>query len=88
MKKDGGRRADPKVVAAPLTGQGTVRREENADAGTFPAPVARFRAVSPSRGIAAGDPRLGKQCPLRRGEPASLVPLRLAGCRDTLILVV
>lgn len=88
MRKGGGRRADPKVVAAPPAAQGTVRREGNADAGTFPAPVARFRAVSPSRGIAAGDPRLGKECPLRPSESASLGPLRLAGCPDTLILVV
>lgn len=55
MRKGGGRRADPKVVAAPPAAQGTVRREGNADAGTFPARPSR--AFARSRPV--GELRLG-----------------------------
>lgn len=70
LKEDGEGRADPEVLggpACPPKDRGTSRHSGGTDASR--ACRVLSCAASPSPGNAAGDPGLGRECPLRRGEP-------------------
>lgn len=74
LKEDGEGRADPEVVGAPPSRRGTVGPADSGGTDVSRACRVLFLAASPSLGNEAGDPRLGRERPLRRGEPVPWFP--------------